>query len=48
MGEIPKKMVVTSFIEKNLIFQNLMKLKEPLKNFGDCNADPRLPTKINQ
>ena len=30
MGEIPKKMVVTSFIEKNLIFQNLMKLKEPL------------------
>jgi hypothetical protein len=30
MGEIPKKMVVTSFLEKNLIFQNLMKLKEPL------------------
>ncbi len=30
MGVIPKKMLVTSFLEKKLIFQNLMKLKEPL------------------
>jgi hypothetical protein len=31
MGEIPKKMLVTSDLEKNLIFQNIMKSKEPLK-----------------
>jgi len=30
MGEMPKKMLVTSFLEKNLIFQNLMKAAEPL------------------
>jgi hypothetical protein len=30
MGVIPKKMLVTSILEKKLIFQNLMKLKEPL------------------
>jgi hypothetical protein len=30
MGEMPKKMLVTSFLEKNLIFQNLMKAREPL------------------
>jgi hypothetical protein len=30
MAEVPKKMLVTSELEKNLIFQNMMKLKLPL------------------
>jgi uncharacterized protein YlxP (DUF503 family) len=30
MAEFPKKMVVTSELEKNLIFQSLQKLKQPL------------------
>lgn len=30
MSELPKKMVITSDLEKNLIFQRLKKMKEPL------------------
>jgi hypothetical protein len=30
MSELPKKMIVTSDLEKNLIFQRLKKMKEPL------------------
>ena len=31
MAEVPKKMLVTSELEKSLIFQSMMKLKHPLQ-----------------
>jgi len=42
MSELPKKMVVTSDLEKNLIFQRLKKMKEPLNIMIDGIEYPGL------